>query len=282
MKRNNLLLIDFNNLLYRAVFANYELSHKGTFTGGLYGFIYMLTTQVKKYKIGRVIVCKDTKPYLRSKYYSKYKADRQKVEADEEKFSRLQIARKQIDAFLKLFKFPIASAKGVEADDFIGAYCKAKEDEYGLFFIMSNDSDFYQLLGSKGKTFLITTKGLYGQRHFKKEFPKLIPEDWPRVVALKGSHNGVAGITGVGDKISARLVSQGMTDSQIFKKYRHWPADIKKRTQLATFPFPHLEQVILPRAKRIQYNLEDMEEMCGQYGIRIRTEFHNALLQLTK
>ena len=282
MNRKNLLLIDFNNLLYRAVFANYELSFKGIFTGGLYGFLYMLATQINAYKIDRVVVCMDTKPYLRTKHYPAYKQDRPKPEADEEKATRLAIARKQIENFLDMFSFSIARAKGSEADDFIGAYCRTMEDRYGLFFIMSNDSDFYQLLGGKGKAFLITTKGLYGCRNFEKEFPNLTPEDWPRVVALKGSHNGVPGIKGVGDKISARLVSDGVTNEDIKKKYNHSDHQIKLRTKLATFPFPPLGQVILPRAKRIEYSLLDLEEMCETYGIQARKDFHKALLRISK
>jgi len=276
MKKKNLLLVDFNNLLYRSVFAHQGLSHKGKFTGGVYGFIDMVCSTVNRYKCDRLAVCFDSKPYIRSKFYPDYKADRKQV-LEEDSVKQLAISRKQINELLARFKIPLAKAPGHEADDLIGEFCRSS-NSYKSIFIMSNDSDLYQLLD--GRIFLAKTGGLYGLNDFNKDWPKITPQLWPRCVALKGSHNGVPGIHGVGDKTAYRMVAQGVTDKEVWVRWRMRRKDIEVNTALATFPLPLALQPHLPHVVPINYNAKKMEEECERYGIRFRDEFHDAFMRL--
>lgn len=277
MKKKRLLLIDFNNLLYRSVFAHQGLSHGGKFTGGIYGFIDMVASTVNRYACDRAVVCFDSKPYLRSKFYPEYKADRKQSSLDEDALKQVAIARKQIINFIDRFGIVRAEFLGNEADDLIGEFCKFSE-AYKSIIIMSNDSDLYQLLN--GRVFLARTGSLYGIKDFFKEWPLILPADWPRCVALKGSHNGVAGIKGVGDVTAYKAVACGMTDNAIRQKWKVERSDMQLRMALATFPLPLVRRPMLPKVRPAKYNAGKFEKECARYGIRFKDEFHEAFMRL--
>lgn len=277
--KKKLLLIDFNNLLFRSVFAHKTLTHKGTFTGGIFGAIDMVASIVNRYGCDRVVVCHDTKPYHREEYYEAYKADRKKEDRfDEEDLKRIAVSRAYMQDFFKLLRFPQAATVGYEADDFIGNFCKNSDSKYGQIFIMSNDSDFYQLLAPR--VFLCKSKGLYGRKDFSEEFPGIKPKDWPRCIALKGSHNGVPGIKGVGDVTAYKAVLEKMTDREVFKRWRVRRSDIKKRTDLATLPFPNSPEPPKVKILAIRYDMAKFEKLLDGHGITFKNEFHEAFLRL--
>lgn len=284
MAKSSILLVDFNNMLYRAVFANQGLSHKGKFTGGIYGFINMVSSTVNRYDVDRILVFDDTKPYFRLQHYPDYKQDRISS-LDEDQVKQIALARKQIKKLLQGLSIPQAACTGYEADDYIGKYCRARKGLHSRILIMSNDSDFYQLLGGvAGKVFLVKTVGLYGQHQFKEDYPEINPDDWPRVIALKGSHNGVGGIKGVGDKTAAKLIAEGRSKKFICSKYNQTREELELRMQLAYFPFPNVRGPRLPspRSRPIDYSLLKFQEVCDKYGIRLKDEFHTAFERLSK
>lgn len=275
--RKKVLLVDFNNLLYRSIYSHEGLSHKGTFTGGLFGAMDMISSTVNRYAVDRILICDDTKPYFRKRFYDKYKADRKKEE-DEDRIARAAISRKLIFRFFSEFRFSLAKAEGWEADDFIGGFCREAAYRYSNIFIMSNDSDFYQLL--TGRIFLCKTGGLYGKANYEKDFPGITPRDWTRCIALKGSHNGVPGIKGVGDKTAYKAVLNKMTDKEVFQKWRVRRSDIKARTDLATLPFPLVSDPPLGTVRSINYNAARFQEFCDEFGIKFRDEYHKAFMKL--
>lgn len=274
--KKRLLLLDFNNLLFRSVFGHQGLTHKGHFTGGLYGFIDMVTSAVLRYDCNRVVVCTDNKPYLRSNFYPKYKADRVSSLGPEAQ-EQVAVARSQITAFIRKFRFPFAMCLGHEADDLIGEYC-SDSSIYKNIMIMSNDSDLYQLLD--GRTFLVKTGGLYGIADFRKDWPDITPSQWPSCVALKGGHNGVDGINGVGDKIAYKAIANGMSPNQINKKWGMKPKAFKLRQALATFPLPLVKRPQVPAVRKIKYDPAVFDNVCDRYGIKFTDEFNEALLRL--
>jgi len=279
MSKKNLLLVDFNNLLFRSVFAHDMLSHKGTFTGGLFGAIDMICSTVNRYKVDRIIVCHDTKPYYRSKFYPKYKSDRKADQFDEDRMKQIAISRKQLTELFRDFNFPTGCTEGFEADDFIGHICRRATVKHKQIFIMSNDSDFYQLLS--GRVFLCKTGGLFGRRDFLEQYPGIKPRHWPRCIALKGSHNGVPGIKGVGDVTAYKAVLNKMTDKEIFKKWRVRRSDIKLRIDLSTFPFPLVGDPPSVHANPVKYNAAKFEKLCDKYGIKFKDDFHRAMMRLS-
>jgi len=278
MDKKKLLLVDFNNLLFRSVFAHDSLSFEGQFTGGLFGAIDMICSTVNRYGIDRIIVCHDTKPYYRTKFYPKYKSDRKADPFDEDRMKQISTSRSLLTKMFAKFHFPVACTEGFEADDFIGHICRRSSVRYKQIFIMSNDSDFYQLL--TGRVFLCKTGGLYGRKDFAEDYPGIHPKYWPRCIALKGSHNGVPGIKGVGDVTSYKAVLNKMTDKEIYKKWRVRRTDIKLRTDLNTFPFPLVEDPPTVPASAIRYNAAKFQKLCDKYGMNFKDDFHKAMMRL--
>jgi len=53
-----------------------QLSHEGRKTGGVYGFITTMSKYILRFKPTNIVICMDTKPYIRSEIYPQYKMDR--------------------------------------------------------------------------------------------------------------------------------------------------------------------------------------------------------------
>ena len=218
-KRLNVLLVDFSNLLYRATFANKTLTHQGIFTGGVYGFLRIISSLVDKYEVDQLVICKDTKPYFRAEVFPKYKTDRKTLE-DEDDIRRIKQTIRLVGELVAMLHMLIAEEPGWEADDIIGTYCIKRWRFYKRILISSNDSDFFQFFSKeRSNIFLCAKKGLYGYAQFKRDFPDIKTWQWPRIVALKGSHNGVPGIKGVGDKTAIKIVLSGTSNKELEAKY---------------------------------------------------------------
>lgn len=277
MGKKKVLLVDFNNVLYRSVFSHSGLSHKRQFTGGIYGAIDMICRAVNRYAIDRIAICYDTKPYFRSEYFPAYKSDRRK-ELSEAETMKIATSKKAMREWFQMFRFPQAFAKGYEADDFIGHFARTCRNRYSQIFIFSNDSDFYQLL--RPRVFLCAKGGLFGLKDFREKFPGLRPKDWPRCLALMGSHNGVPGIKGVGEKTAYKHVATGISDREIFEKWGVRRSEIQKREKLATFPFPRVGDPPMSRIEAIDYDAYEFEIMLDSFGIKFRDEYHEAMKRL--
>ena len=283
LSKPTILLVDYNNLLMRSIFANQRLHYGRVFTGGLYGFINIITSLVERYTINRIIVCKDKKPYYRSDFYPEYKTDR--VSLPEDTVENINVARQQVERFLALLEVPICVEKGWEADDIIGAYCRIRCRNYSKMFIASNDSDLYQLLGvGRKNVFLCTHKGLYGLVNFKKDFDNIECYQWPRVVALRGSHNGVPGIPRVGNVTAIKLIKEGVTNNELIERYGEVADDIKLKIDLATFPLAN----IWPGPKLVKHSpihFRSTKKVLGffdGYGINMQPRFKQALERLSR
>ena len=73
-----LLAVDLSNQIYRACHAHNQLSFDGVFTGGLYGFMQSVSKAIEVSRATDLLVCRDMKPYLRTRDYPEYKALRKK------------------------------------------------------------------------------------------------------------------------------------------------------------------------------------------------------------
>ena len=148
----NVLLVDGNNLLYRAHYAHLDLrTRKGEPTGVLYGALSMLQNAVRASNTREVCLFFDGDPAdyrriptFRSRLFSEYKQQRVKDEtATEAIWSQ---AARLVKVF-RLLKYRYYHVPGVEADDLIGVIArKLRKVEAGRVVIYSGDTDYYQLV----------------------------------------------------------------------------------------------------------------------------------------
>lgn len=257
---NGLLLVDYSNIVHKAMWVNQRLTYKGTFTGGLYGFIKQLISTLERYiNIDNIVVCKDSSPYIRKKLLPTYKGDRKGY--DEESLMKLQQSKSLVDEFLNICNIQIAEFKGHEADDIIAQYCKNYYLKFYNLIIKSNDNDLFQLL--KKNIIIERNKGKFiNLQQFEDEY-NISPQQWIDVIALKGSHNAVSGIFGVGIKTALKIVK----NQDLFDKYYADNKDmIDLNRKLIGLPYQKLNiNLVKPQS----YNKKQLRLFLASYGIRI-------------
>ena len=205
----NCLLIDGNNIVFRAFYAfgtQRLKTRDGIQTGALFGFVRMLTKILKEKKPELVAVAFDTsRNTFRKKRYQEYKAQRKPV--PEELLMQLPLAHKAVEAL----GIKIMTHENFEADDLIGSTAKALENDYDVE-IITGDRDLLQLVDDK-VTVTLCHKGVSEMKPmtplvFKEEYgfePKGIIE----LKALWGdTSDNIPGVAGIGEKKGMALIQQ--------------------------------------------------------------------------
>ncbi len=147
MRTNKLLLVDGNNLLYRAYFSHSGLSSfGGQKLNAIFGFLNILAAAIRRFKLDECIVCWDGKRDAnRMKLHPEYKGDRkQKITMDPEDLHQQKDIIKKL---LHLLGVKQIVNKDKEADDLIYIVQRRKRKEKPVI-ILSSDKDFDQLVRS--------------------------------------------------------------------------------------------------------------------------------------
>lgn len=201
IEKNNLLLIDGNNLAYRYLmrsnYADYEEE-----------YIRTVMSLAKSYKAKRTIVLFDFgKSYYRIELYPEYKATRKKPEGEEE--------QKKYDEFFKclngiadnLESESIESYKcrGIEADDLITFFKEDLSEQYDEVWIISSDKDLYQLLDFNTFIFNMFSRKEITEDSLLEKYD-CSPEEFILAKIIQGdSSDNIKGIEGIGEIRSLSL-----------------------------------------------------------------------------
>lgn len=161
MKQIKHLLIDANNLLYRAHYVTPLTDRKGRRVSGIHGVMQMSASLIYKFKPKNVVIVWDLgKCEKRLKIYPEYKAQRD-LRRSKKEIMELAWAKERCQAIFNLLPVKQLMLRGIEADDIIGILCERLK---GQKMIVSNDQDFYQLIHkdvvvfNSGKDKVITEK----------------------------------------------------------------------------------------------------------------------------
>ena len=147
--KENLLIVDGNYMMVRAVCANPNLiSSIGEPSGGIYIFLKSLAFLMKESP--KAIVCFDGGHNLRrEKIWPEYKANRHKNK-DEQIAKALEFSFEKIVPILRMIGLTTVRIGGEEADDIIYAYAKHFSDQYNVI-VASDDSDYLQMVDENVK-----------------------------------------------------------------------------------------------------------------------------------
>jgi DNA polymerase-1 len=198
---NNLLLFDYNSLLFKSVAIHKDYRFGKHYTGGIYGFINQLCKNINIFNPDYFVVCSDKPPYIRKDVYPDYKANRKK---DPEIYEKIKESRFLIDEFIELTNIPFWSIEGLEADDLFAVMCKHHNDLFDKITIVSNDDDLYQLLTYNNIE--LWANNLIINKHLLQEKYKISkPEDWVKITAMSGTHNNIPGLKGIGKTTAIKL-----------------------------------------------------------------------------
>ena len=206
---NKLVLIDGNNLSFRAFYALPLLSNKaGIHTNAILGFAKLLEKIIREEQPTHFLVAFDAgKTTFRHSKYSEYKGGRQKTPPElSEQFPYI---RQLLDAYhIKHYEL-----ENYEADDIIGTLSKEADQNDFETIIVTGDRDLTQL-ATQNVTIYYTKKGVTDVDHYTPEF---IAEKYNglkpiQIIDMKGlmgdSSDNIPGVAGVGEKTAIKLLNQ--------------------------------------------------------------------------
>ncbi len=205
-----LILIDGNNLMFRAFYAtsytgNIMRNSEGFPTNALFGFINMLNKIKEEEKPVYMCVAFDIGKNFRKEEYSFYKEGRNAT--PEELKMQMPYARKILEAsgikYLELEPY--------EADDIIGTLVKmAEKDREFDCTIISSDKDLLQLINYETDVKLLKKDSYIrlNERTFFEEYG-ITPIKMIDLKALMGdSSDNIPGVKGIGEKTALKLIQE--------------------------------------------------------------------------
>jgi DNA polymerase-1 len=205
--KNKLILIDGNNIAYRAFYALPQTitTSAGIITNAVYGFTTMVLKLIEDNKPEYIITAFDSKaPTFRHELFKEYKAQRTKM--PDELILQLPLIKEVLETLnIKCIEY-----EGFEADDIIASLASKLEDDFGEILVVSGDKDMLQLVGGNIKVMALK-KGMTDTVTYDKEgvIEKLgvTPERIKDLLALMGdSSDNIPGIKGIGPKSALELL----------------------------------------------------------------------------
>jgi len=202
------MLIDGNSIAYRAFFAMPPLTNSaGLHTNALFGFTTMLLKLLEEEKPTHVLVAFDAgKVTFRHEGYSEYKGGRAKTPSElSEQFPVLK-------DLIRSFGIAQFELSGYEADDIIGTWTRAADEQNVEAIVVTGDKDMLQLASDK-VTIAVTRKGvsdvdLYSPEAIKERYG-LVPM---QIIDLKGlmgdTSDNIPGVPGIGEKTALKLLHE--------------------------------------------------------------------------
>jgi DNA polymerase-1 len=255
------LILDVNNLCWRAFHSTGKLSFAGQGTGVIYGVLNEIRNLMDLHATSRIVFCFDhgeNKRKAMSEGYKKSRAQKYLTMTPEEAEGHADL-RRQIDALKKKHR-PALGFKnvfyqdGYEADDVIASVVKnlPKGDEA---VIVSSDKDLYQLLSPTVFMWHPVKKEMMTEESFREKW-KLGPHWWPRIKAIAGcTSDDIKGVKGAGEsKAAMYLRGELKKESKVRKDINAAKDTVRANLKLVKLPmegcrvFEVEEDEVKPRA----------------------------------
>ncbi|MGH9070076.1 MAG: DNA polymerase I [Acidimicrobiales bacterium] len=205
-----ILLLDGNNLAYRAFFAlpTDMATASGQVTNAVFGFTSMLVNLLKDHRPEGIAVAFDLPaPTFRHSMVPDYKAGR--AETPDILRQQLGLVRKVVE----VLRIPVLEAPGFEADDILATLASAARDQGSEVIVVTGDRDCYQLVEDPLVRVLYNRRGvsdyvLYDEAGIMAR-TGVTPAQYPAYAALRGDpSDNLSGVPGVGEKTAARLITE--------------------------------------------------------------------------
>lgn len=241
------LIFDSHAVCHFLKYSLSHLSHEGTDTGIIFGFLSVLKVAIERLGTNNFVFAFDSKKSHRKRIFILYKVKRrEKIKTEQEKiedtimYSQIDNLRKKILpdlGFHNVFQKP-----GFEADDIITSCVQSMP---GKSWIVSRDNDFHQLLNSKISMWDFQKRVEFTAGDFTDKW-LIPPKEWKQVKCLAGcTSDCVPGIPGVGEKTAIKFLKRELPEHH--KTYHNIinNQDIVNRNMpLVVLPFegtPHYE-----------------------------------------
>ena len=209
MENKKIILIDTNNLAYRAFYALPDTisTSSGTITNAVYGFTSMLMKLIEDQKPDTIVCAFDSKsPTFRHKMFEEYKAQRKKMPA--ELSNQISLIKEVLGAF----NIECLEMDGYEADDIIASISKSIKGKFKETIVVTGDKDMLQLVSDSIKILAmkkgITNTVVYDKQKVREKFG-VNPNKISDLLALMGdSSDNIPGVPGIGPKTASVLIER--------------------------------------------------------------------------
>ncbi len=203
MSSKRLFLIDGMSYVYRAYFAIRNLStSKGFPTNAIYGFTSMLRRLIDEHKPEYIGVALDVEgPTVRHGKYQSYKATRKPMPPD------LVQQIPYIERVCKVFRVPVITCEGYEADDVIGTLSRIASERGLDSIIVTGDKDMLQLVSDRVLVLDAMKDNVILDAKKVEEKFGVRPDQIPDLLGLWGdASDNIPGAPGIGEKGARELI----------------------------------------------------------------------------
>lgn len=237
------LLLDMNNLAYRAFYALGGLRFENKMTGVVFGILRDILKLQELYNTTLAVFCFDHGTPLRKQLFPGYKQSRMnKEESEEEKKAReelrVQIANLKHKHLTGLGFRNVFFKDGLEADDIIASCCRTVVRKQEDAVLVSSDKDLYQLLCFAGVSIWNPHENKPVTANSFVARYGISPTWWPTVKAIAGcDSDDIPGVRGVGEITACKYITQRLkktSSAYVAIKRSKWKGNLP----LVTLPFP--------------------------------------------
>lgn len=203
MNPKRLFLVDGMSHIYRAYYAIRGLSNsKGLPTNAIYGFTSMLRKLIQDEKPDYLGVALDLEgPTVRHEKFEAYKATRKPM--PEDLVQQIPFIR----SVCEVFRVPILTYPGYEADDVIGTLAEKAVEQGLTAIIVTSDKDMLQLVSDRVSILDPMKDNLMLDAQKVMEKFGVKPEQVPDLLGLWGdSVDNIPGAPGIGEKGARELI----------------------------------------------------------------------------
>ncbi len=209
-EKNNLLIIDGNNLAYRWIQRrNYNHFEED--------YIRTIESLGNSYKAERIIVCFDFgKSYYRMNISDDYKSTRKKP-TDEEEIKKYHEFFDCLNAIYDDLTYDKHKYRGIEADDLMTFLVLKLSHLYEHTWIISSDRDLYQLIGEDVSIFNIFSRKEITLDYLEESF-EITPQEFLLSRYIEGDKSdAIMGVSGIGPKRAQTLAKTYKEFSELLK-----------------------------------------------------------------
>lgn len=208
--KNNLLIIDGNNLAYRWIQRkNYNHFEED--------YIRTIESLGNSYKANRIIVCFDFgKSYYRINISDDYKSTRKKP-TDEEEIKKYQEFFDCLNAVYDELTYDKHKYRGIEADDLMTFLVLKLSASYEHTWIISSDRDLYQLVDDNVSIYNIFSRREVDLKYLQDTF-EITPTEYLLSRYIEGDKSdAIIGVQGIGPKRAQGLAKQYKSLTELVK-----------------------------------------------------------------
>jgi len=211
MKKKNRthILVDGNNLMYRAHNTHEKFRYKGKPTSILYGVPSIISGMAREYPGAEIVVFFDGyKHYKRQQLMNNlYKAQRKEKKLNST-YDQMMSQQHHLKVLLQHLGMDVVHNIKYEADDLIYLYQKKLRDEgYEHILIVSSDKDFHQLISKYVKVYH-SVRGLLNAKKVK-EIYGYSPRETVAYLSLTGdTSDNIKGVGGIGPSKARSILDE--------------------------------------------------------------------------